>query len=144
MDYKASLAQRHELPSRVKSRLFHQVSDFEKRGGSPPLVDRSRLETERTTSVVQRVRFNNFAAGLNIRGAADFCIGRNSSIPNPHQVFPVPEIAFDSQDLPTKNSGYTRHTFKLRQMRSPAYAKCLPMQESPLFFLENLFFTLSV
>ena len=31
---------------------------------------------ERATSVVQRVRFNNFAAGLNIGVAADFCIGR--------------------------------------------------------------------
>jgi hypothetical protein len=73
------------------------------------LVDRSQLETERATSVIHRVNFNHIAAGLNIRVAADFCIGRNSLVSNPQEFLPLPIVAFEAQ---------TRGNFESRDQAS--------------------------
>jgi hypothetical protein len=61
------------------------------------LVDESQFETG--YPVVDRVKFNNFAAGLNIRVAADFCIGRNSLVSNPQKFLPLANVPLEAQAL---------------------------------------------
>ena len=48
------------------------------------------------TSVINRAQFNHFAARLNIRVTADFCIGAQFSIANSQEFLPLPQIALEA------------------------------------------------